>query len=37
MYLPQQFEETRKMMRMMNDKNAMAKMMRAMPKGMPKM
>jgi len=24
------------MMRMMNDKNAMAKMMRAMPKGMPK-
>jgi signal recognition particle subunit SRP54 len=32
--LLKQFEETRKMMRMMNDKNAMAKMMRAMPKGM---
>jgi signal recognition particle subunit SRP54 len=35
--LLKQFEDTRKMMRMMNDKNAMAKMMRAMPKGMPKM
>ena len=35
--LLKQFEETRKMMRMMNDKNAMAKMMRNMPKGMPKM
>ena len=34
--LLKQFEETRKMMRMMNDKNAMAKMMRSMPKGMPK-
>lgn len=34
--LLKQFEDTRKMMRMMNDKNAMAKMMRAMPKGMPK-
>ncbi len=33
--LLKQFEDTRKMMRMMNDKNAMAKMMRAMPKGMP--
>ena len=33
--LLKQFEETRKMMRMMNDKNAMAKMMRSMPKGMP--
>jgi len=32
--LLKQFEDTRKMMRMMNDKNAMAKMMRAMPKGM---
>ena len=32
--LLKQFEETRKMMRMMNDKNAMAKMMRNMPKGM---
>ncbi|MDZ4664465.1 MAG: signal recognition particle protein [Bacteroidota bacterium] len=30
--LLKQFEETRKMMRMMNDKNAMAKMMRNMPK-----
>ncbi len=34
--LLKQFEDTRKMMRMMNDKNAMAKMMRAMPKGMGK-
>lgn len=34
--LLKQFEDTRKMMRMMNDKNAMAKMMRAMPGGMPK-
>lgn len=34
--LLKQFEETRKMMRMMNDKNAMAKMMRSMPKGMPR-
>lgn len=34
--LLKQFEDTRKMMRMMNDKNAMAKMMRAMPKGMPR-
>ena len=33
--LMKQFEETRKMMRMMNDKNAMAKLMRSMPKGMP--
>lgn len=33
--LLKQFEDTRKMMRMMNDKNAMSKMMRAMPKGMP--
>lgn len=33
--LLKQFEETRKMMRMMNDKNAMAKMMRSMPKGAP--
>lgn len=32
--LIKQFEETRKMMRMMNDKNALAKMMRNMPKGM---
>ena len=32
--LLKQFEDTRKMMRMMNDKNAMAKMMRAMPKVM---
>jgi signal recognition particle subunit SRP54 len=32
--LLKQFEETRKMMRMMGDKNAMAKMMRNMPKGM---
>ncbi len=32
--LLKQFEDTRKMMRMMNDKNAMAKMMRSMPKGM---
>ncbi len=30
--LLKQFEDTRKMMRMMNDKNAMAKMMRNMPK-----
>ena len=30
-----QVEDTRKMMRMMNDKNAMAKMMRSMPKGAP--
>ena len=35
--LLKQFEETRKMMRMMSDKNAMAKMMRNMPKGMPGM
>ncbi len=40
--LLKQFEDTRKMMRMMNDKNAIAKMMRNMPKGamgggMPKM
>lgn len=35
--LMKQFEETRKMMRMMNDKNAMAKLMRSMPKGMPGM
>lgn len=34
--LLKQFDETRKMMRMMNDKNAMAKMMRSMPKGMPR-
>lgn len=33
--LLKQFEDTRKMMRMMSDKNAMAKMMRAMPKKMP--
>lgn len=33
--LLKQFEETRKMMRLMNDKNAMAKLMRSMPKGMP--
>lgn len=32
--LLKQFEDTRKMMRMMNDKNAMAKLMRNMPKGM---
>jgi signal recognition particle subunit SRP54 len=32
--LLKQFEETRKMMRMMNDKNAMSKLMRNMPKGM---
>jgi signal recognition particle subunit SRP54 len=30
--LLKQFEDTRKMMRMMSDKNAMSKMMRAMPK-----
>lgn len=30
--LLKQFEETRKMMRMMNDKTAMANMMRNMPK-----
>ena len=35
--LLKQFEDTRKMMRMMNDKNAMSKMIRNMPKGMPKM
>jgi signal recognition particle subunit SRP54 len=38
--LLKQFEDTRKMMRMMNDKNAMTKLMRNMPKGMgglPKM
>jgi signal recognition particle subunit SRP54 len=29
--LLKQFEDTRKMMRMMTDKNAMARMMRAMP------
>jgi signal recognition particle subunit SRP54 len=34
--LLKQFEDTRKMMRMMNDKNAMSKMMRSMPKGMPR-
>lgn len=33
--LLKQFEDTRKMMRMMNDKNAMSKLMRNMPKGMP--
>lgn len=32
--LLKQFEDTRKMMRMMNDKNSMAKLMRSMPKGM---
>jgi signal recognition particle subunit SRP54 len=32
--LLKQFEETRKMMRMMNDKNAMTRLMRSMPKGM---
>jgi signal recognition particle subunit SRP54 len=32
--LLKQFEDTRKMMRMMNDKNAMSKMMRNIPKGM---
>jgi signal recognition particle subunit SRP54 len=32
--LLKQFEDTRKMMRMMSDKNAMGKMMRNMPKGM---
>lgn len=32
--LLKQFEDTRKMMRMMNDKNAMSKLMRSMPKGM---
>ncbi len=32
--LLKQFEDTRKMMRMMNDKNAMSKLMRNMPKGM---
>jgi signal recognition particle subunit SRP54 len=31
--LLKQFEDTRKMMRMMNDKNAMSKLMRNMPKG----
>ena len=30
--LLKQFEDTRKMMRMMNDKNAMMKLMRNMPK-----
>ncbi len=39
--LLKQFEDTRKMMRMMGDKNAMSKLMRNMPKmpggGMPKM
>jgi signal recognition particle subunit SRP54 len=35
--LLKQFEETRKMMRMMSDKNAMTKMMRNMPKGAPGM
>ncbi len=34
--LLKQFEDTRKMMRMMNDKNAMSKLMRSMPKGMPR-
>jgi len=33
--LLKQFEDTRKMMRMMNDKNAMSKLMRSMPKGAP--
>ena len=32
-----QFEDTRKMMRMMGDKNQMAKLMKNMPGGMPKM
>jgi signal recognition particle subunit SRP54 len=32
--LLKQFEDTRKMMRMMSDKNAMGKLMRNMPKGM---
>ena len=35
--LMKQFEETRKMMRMMGDKNQMAKLMKNMPGGMPKM
>jgi signal recognition particle subunit SRP54 len=37
--LLKQFEDTRKMMRMMGDKNAMAKLMKNMPNipGMPKM
>jgi len=35
--LLKQFEDTRKMMRMMGDKNQMAKLMRNMPGGMPKM
>jgi signal recognition particle subunit SRP54 len=35
--LLKQFEDTRKMMRMMGDKNQMAKLMRSMPGGMPKM
>jgi len=35
--LLKQFEDTRKMMRMMGDKNQMAKLMKNMPSGMPKM
>jgi signal recognition particle subunit SRP54 len=35
--LLKQFEDTRKMMRMMGDKNQMAKLMKNMPGGMPKM
>ena len=35
--LIKQFDDTRKMMRMMGDKNQMAKLMKNMPGGMPKM
>jgi len=35
--LLKQFEDTRKMMRMMGDKNQMAKLMKNMPGGMPRM
>jgi signal recognition particle subunit SRP54 len=35
--LLKQFEDTRKMMRMMGDKNKMAQLMKQMPGGMPKM
>lgn len=35
--LLKQFDDTRKMMRMMGDKNQMAKLMKNMPGGMPKM
>jgi signal recognition particle subunit SRP54 len=35
--LLKQFEDTRKMMRMMGDKNKMAQLMKSMPGGMPKM